>query len=343
MSTNGVILNDSHAEVMCRRGFLRYLYSELNSTKESKSIFTLNRETKKFELNTDLSFHFFTTHGPCGDASIFHNDSDETTTFEEEVPSKKQKLSDSPCANIENFTGAKIITSDFDVPQDLMVQSIGAVRTKPGRGVHTLSMSCSDKMARWNVLGVQGALLNMLINKPIYLESITINKTPYCDIEATERAIWKRFDSTSVHFSSTDMIVMQPKVRECSGVKFKYEKQDHLEPSPCSIVWCKVSDRPFEVGVAGKRQGVTKKRINTPNGRLLITKKELFKKFVQTIDHMENDLQSYSDVKLTPDTTYDEVKMLSNQYQSTWNELKKKYFRIWTNKRRELNQFQADD
>lgn len=345
MSQNGDTLNDSHAEVMCRRGFVRYLIEQINQAIAADcSIFSFNELSRKFQMKQDISFHFVTTHAPCGDASIYGADASDVCT-DDEPAAKKLKIhqnDDDPigvCLS-SNFTGAKVICKNTDVIQDLMVQSIGEIRTKPGRGEPSLSVSCSDKLAKWNVLGLQGALLYSLLEKPIYFDSLTFCDSSFCNLEATERAIWKRFANKKCHLES--FTVKQPTVQICQRIKFKYEKNDQQEPAPTSIVWCQTAKYSHQVAVGGKRQGVTKKKANTPSGRLSISKIELFRSYIDIVKKFNHKLNIYPSETDFEAMRYCDAKFGSAEYQNAWNILKKDYFHIWTYKPDHLNTFRID-
>uniref|UniRef100_W5M5E9 tRNA-specific adenosine deaminase 1 n=1 Tax=Lepisosteus oculatus TaxID=7918 RepID=W5M5E9_LEPOC len=72
MSSSGDVLNDSHAEVIARRGFLRYLTEQLRLavSRAGSSVFAPGTDRGRWSLQPGVSFVFFTSHTPCGDASI---------------------------------------------------------------------------------------------------------------------------------------------------------------------------------------------------------------------------------------------------------------------------------
>lgn len=318
LSCSGEIINDSHAEVMARRGFLRYVMESINKRKD----FSYDNTIKKFRLDPTISFHFFTTHPPCGDASIFDFEDNE------EPKCKKQKLDFIDDEIIgrritHGQTGGKMFETKV---LDLMSQDIGEVRTKPGKGIRTLSVSCSDKLSRWNILGIQGALLDSILDRPIYLSSFTICGVG--NVAAIERAIWKRWlDKFSIILP--DRYTMQkPTVNVTSeDIEFEFSQKCSVSPSPNSIVWCDVESRNFEISVCGKRQGVTKKKIHTAMGRLLISKMEIFRQFLDVVLSDQDDIELASTFNRL--LTYTDAKNVAVDYKLAWSVLKESVFKKW--------------
>ena len=76
-------------------------------------------------------------------------------------------------------TGARCVPQgERDLLQPgILYHHVGVLRSKPGRGDRTLSMSCSDKIMKWCVLGLQGGLLYNFLKEPIYLKSLVVNNT----------------------------------------------------------------------------------------------------------------------------------------------------------------------
>ncbi|XP_011892882.1 PREDICTED: double-stranded RNA-specific editase 1 isoform X1 [Cercocebus atys] len=224
MSDRGLALNDCHAEIISRRSLLRFLYTQLelylnNKDDQKRSIFQKS-ERGGFRLKENVQFHLYISTSPCGDARIFspHEPILEGSRSVTQAgvqwcnhgslqPRPPGLLSD---PSTSTFQGAgitepadrhpnrkargqlrtKIESGEGTIP----VRSNASIQTWDGvlQGERLLTMSCSDKIARWNVVGIQGSLLSIFV-EPIYFSSIILGSLYHGD--HLSRAMYQRISN----------------------------------------------------------------------------------------------------------------------------------------------------
>ena len=142
LNEDGLAVNDCHAEIVARRAFMRFLYAQLQLCAKGKEKDSIFRRTLsgKYKLRSGISFLLYVSKAPCGDASAFG-------TGVDLHPNRIKR----------RITRAKIDGGEgmVRVPENLPLWK----NLKNGNE-RLLTMSCSDKIARWNVLGTQGSLLS---------------------------------------------------------------------------------------------------------------------------------------------------------------------------------------
>ena len=207
---DGCILRDTHAEILARRAFRRYLLDRfevfLKNGKEKDTTFG-GTDSGLAIPREDVRYVMYVSQAPCGDACIT-SCSSSTTTW-----------------NLQ--TGARPMASN-DEKLDGVSQRTGILRTKPGRGDRTRSISCSDKLLRWTVLGLQGGLLSNLMY-PVYLSAIVFPSRAV-NLAAVQRALVSRlcdFGTKKKKKSCYD--VSSPEILLVSS------KENQFESSPLSV------------------------------------------------------------------------------------------------------------
>eukprot|EP00938_MAST-03A_sp_MAST-3A-sp1_P005400 g5400.t1 len=196
-------LRDMHAEVIARRGFQRFLLNEMLNIEHSD---ILERVSSTFRLKSNVRIHQYTSSAPCGNATI------RRWGHEKEPQSDKMSLPDQShellhCMAIREGQISTLVKTSRSRRGIEETKRMGFVestdrwsvwqrshsdsRKKKRRSNKTYSsrgtscaptwtkagtiMTCSDKIAKWNALGLQGSLLTGLMSR-VDLTSLTCGR-----------------------------------------------------------------------------------------------------------------------------------------------------------------------
>lgn len=296
LSMIGAVLHDCHAEVVSRRCFKDFLYSQLELWQKGQgeeTVLELREDGYGFRLRPGIKFHLYISTSPCGDGRIFSPH--ELQSSPETLPADRH-----PNRRVRGLLRTKIEAGEGTIP----LKSTTVLQTWDGvlhGQQRLLTMSCSDKMARWNVLGLQGALLSQFV-EPIYLESVVLGSL--YNPGHMQRAMWGRLERRLVLPEGCAPLFRLHKPR--LGAKSSPESRQVNKSPNFSINWTEGCEAPEVVNATtGKVEDGQVSRL---------AKRNLFERFLKLYGTVPAILEQDPS---KPPRLYSEAKHTADIYQRT--------------------------
>ena len=237
----GLRVRDCHAEVLARRAFRWHVSKVILSDVLGCNFVDcsyrpiLERWPAKekgrirYGLKPGVTLHFYSSSAPCGNATLKKFQTMRKERFDDKLdedswPMRSHQEINAHSIHMGQF--ALLLKRDSSIKE---VENKGerAKRQKmsmhkgkpwpaqesddwcpPGTTIPKSNCgsvhSCSDKIARWNYLGLQGALLSPLLESPVYLSTVTIGRKMTesigrraicCRLEIKKRTRKKKIDA----------------------------------------------------------------------------------------------------------------------------------------------------